>query len=678
MVDSKNNAQDLTVIHPTTAGYNATGDQYTYNSGDTWWPVWGDAQTGQNDTYISPYLLRFVKSNNNASILNANSTFFGTGIGSWTVFYAVDVEDFVNYPFTFSDAPSNGQFAENTHWYYLKLNDRYLSYNDETENYNYKGSNNKEQTFVYSYASNPLTYGCFWAFVKEGDDLKIYNAATGTSKVLSSNGSDERDFYPTMMTPGTEGYTDVWHYKDAQDITKFYLFLQGTKNKDEELYANDANKLNCYGTSGGGNPKEYLTFSTGAGAWSYFTVEEVDVQAVITSVKEQQKATTGAVGTLVETDYKNFTDEINKNTMEGLVNALKIRDLTGNTIPLISTQYYRLQNVYRTTDNGNTGRYMLGATADGLTSEKMDLTNASLLWKIEKTNEENESAVKLYHANAQKMSGAIPTNIGGKGVALSDDGAEYTMTKLGTAQYGFKIGSNYMVQFADNQIGSWNQASSNSDHAWYIMPATSIEVEVTSVGYATIKYPFAVQLPSEDYSIKAYTGTINDSKDELILNEVENRLIPANTPVVLVSTSAQSDQTSKTYTLNIVADDTTPSISENALSGSLLSTNITTEDYILSTFNDIVGFYKLEANGALAANKAYISGNTINPTSVQGVRGFTLSFDDNNGTTTNIEDSTIAPTEEAEEYYDLQGRRVLNPTKGIYVTKSGKKVLRLK
>ena len=30
---------------------------------------------------------------------------------------------------------------------------------------------------------------------------------------------------------------------------------------------------------------------------------------------------------------------------------------------------------------------------------------------------------------------------------------------------------------------------------------------------------------------------------------------------------------------------------------------------------------------------------------------------------------------ENEEYYDLQGRRVKNPTKGIYITKSGKKVL---
>lgn len=54
---------------------------------------------------------------------------------------------------------------------------------------------------------------------------------------------------------------------------------------------------------------------------------------------------------------------------------------------------------------------------------------------------------------------------------------------------------------------------------------------------------------------------------------------------------------------------------------------------------------------------------------MSGVRSITIG-----GPTTGIED-TVTEGVTAEEYYDLQGRRVLNPVKGIYVTKSGKKVI---
>ena len=48
-----------------------------------------------------------------------------------------------------------------------------------------------------------------------------------------------------------------------------------------------------------------------------------------------------------------------------------------------------------------------------------------------------------------------------------------------------------------------------------------------------------------------------------------------------------------------------------------------------------------------------------------------------NGGTSSIDQPSLSPTTEDEEYYDLQGRRVKNPTRGIYITKSGKKVLLL-
>ena len=79
-----------------------------------------------------------------------------------------------------------------------------------------------------------------------------------------------------------------------------------------------------------------------------------------------------------------------------------------------------------------------------------------------------------------------------------------------------------------------------------------------------------------------------------------------------------------------------------------------------------VGFYQMnEEDRTLSSNKAYL----VLPASASHVRSITIG-----GPTTGIED-TVAEDAQAEEYYDLQGRRVKNPTKGIYVTKSGKKVL---
>lgn len=655
---------DLTTEKSQAIPLTAVNPSGNFAPADTYYPAWDTPASGQYT-----YLVRFVTADEKNFFNVNNSALFGpnTGTGSWTAFYVLDPEKEVvinPYPFTLSDVPTADGFAENTHWYYLKLNGRYLSYNDVLENYNYKQTNYKEQKYVYSYGSKPLTYGCFWAFVKDGEDLKIYNAATGVSMVLASDGSAERDYYPTMMASNTEGYTDSWHYKVAKNGTNFYLFLQGTKNTNNELYANNANKLNCYAgdmtSATGGNPKNYLTFSIGDGDWSYFSVEPVEnIETLIEETRNNQAALTGAVGTLVSESYADFTAALNKGTIEGLVEALKIRDLTGQTVQLEPNKFYRLQNVYRTNDNGNTGKYMLGANAEGLCAEKMEDTNASLLWKIE-VNAENESSVKLYHANAQKKANAIPTNKGGKGVTLSEDGAEYTMIKWSAAQYGFQIGDNYMVQFNDNLIGSWNEGGQGSDHAWYIMPAEDIKLNISDAGYATVNYPFAVQLPEK---LTAYTGTANAEKSKFMLEEVPGGAVPANTPVVIEGAKG-------TYPLVIDYENAEEPIIRD-LSGSLLPIEITSEDYILAKNKEnVVGFYKTTDGGTLAQNKAYIKSTPA----IQAVRGFGFSTEGDG--TTGIE-NTVTETEN-EEYYDLQGLRVMNPTKGIYVTKSGKKVLFVK
>ena len=531
------------------------------------------------------------------------------------------------YPFLLSDAPKDGQFAEKTYWYFLKLNNKYATYKE--------GSTSIPLT-----STNPVNYGSFWAFVENGDGtLTIYNAATGTSKFFAAaaNPNTSGTSYPNLMEKAT-GVTTTWEYVPVSNSdTQFCLNLTGETNK----YPNDY--------AGNGS----IAFWNATGEGSTFIVEYVNLESTIAAIRTNQEAITGAVGTLASESYANFTAALDKGTMEGLVEALKIRDLTGTTVQFDPSKYYRLQNVMRggvlqINDEAGTETYKK------LTQSSMDNTNANMLWKIEQI-EGTENGVKLYHVNAGEYAGN-PGN-----TTLSKTGAEYIKVDWGAANFGFKQKgtNNYLVQLSGGGIGSWYDGGKGSDHAWYIMPAEDIELNISAAGYATVNYPFAVQLPAE---LTAYTGTANAEKSKFILEEVPDGTVPANTPVVIQGTAGP-------HTLTIDYANTAEKISSD-LSGSLLPIEIAPDDYILAQNGESVGFYKTTDGGTLAQNKAYIESTTA----IQAVRGFSFSTEGDG--TTGIE-NTVTETEN-EEYYDLQGRRVLNPTKGIYVTKSGKKVLFVK
>lgn len=174
--------------------------------------------------------------------------------------------------------------------------------------------------------------------------------------------------------------------------------------------------------------------------------------------------------------------------------------------------------------------------------------------------------------------------------------------------------------------------------------------------YATIAAPVALNIPS---GVKAYTAKVNG--DKATLTEISGDVIPAGVAAVIKKTGAESS-----YEFTFAP----AGVSENEsdLQGVYATYNVPTDTkaYVLANKEKGIGFYLLNAEDrTLAANKAYL----VAPAEASGIKAFTFDF----GGTTGIDNPETAV--EAEEYYDLQGRRVMNPTKGIYVTKSGKKVL---
>lgn len=572
----------------------------------------------------------------------------GSNDAATFIFYKVTETEASEFPFVLSDAPTSSSFAENTYWYYLTLRKLYATHFD-----------NEENIPLTSY--NPVKYGSFWAFVKtESGAIEIYNAATGPKKVLASdapevNGTTGGDKTTPIMIDKEElgTKTGAWSIKVGDDNT-FYLKREG---QTEDYYLNERSGTLAFWSNSASKDD----------GGSQFRVSLVDIPAVIKSTREFQKAATGVVGALIGESYAEFNKALDKGTAEGLFEALKIRDITGTIIPFDPNKYYRLQNVMR--DGVLQINTQSGENYKKLSQSTMDKTNANMLWKVEMIDD-IEDGVKLYHVNAGEYAGN-PGN-----TTLSKTGAEYIKVDWGAANFGFKQKgtNNYLVQFAGGNIGSWYEPGKGSDHAWYIMPAEEIDVNITEAGYTTVNYPFAVELP-EGEDITAYFVTVIDNDpNNLMLRKVYSGHIPANTPVILKGTT-------NTYALSIVTEDKPTNISGNILKGTLLQETMGNGDIFVLSKPETkdVGFYLLNdadgANRTIPANKAYLLGEDL-PTASQGVRGFTFSFEDSNDGTTNIENEVADLSQE--EFYDLQGRRVQNPTKGIYITKSGKKVLFIK
>ena len=108
----------------------------------------------------------------------------------------------------------------------------------------------------------------------------------------------------------------------------------------------------------------------------------------------------------------------------------------------------------------------------------------------------------------------------------------------------------------------------------------------------------------------------------------------------------------------------TGDFSANSLTGTTTSITNPGNAYVLNYKAATgVGFYKLKASGTIGANKAFL-------TYPASAREFFL-FDE----TTSISEELRVKSEEfaSAVVFDLQGRRVQNPTKGLYIV-NGKKV----
>lgn len=199
-------------------------------------------------------------------------------------------------------------------------------------------------------------------------------------------------------------------------------------------------------------------------------------------------------------------------------------------------------------------------------------------------------------------------------------------------------------------ISTSNAFTASTDIAWTLNDGGDNNY------YSTLYLPYEAAVPE---GVTAYTGALDTENAKVTMEEISNGIIPANEGVLLVGNGASA-------TLSL-SSTSAANFKNNCLKGTCSNmADVTTSSYyVFGKGSAGVGFYH-PSSTTLLANRAYIE------CSDTSVKGLSLSFGD--GTTGIAATLTETPAATNAPLYDLSGRRVVKPTRGIYI-QGGKKVL---
>lgn len=563
-----------------------------------------------------------------------------------------------------STPPVTLSTPDNPTWYKLKLRNNDGNYMVYVNDENVKTGNYDAHTSHYG-ASAQTTYqalnGAYWAFVESGYGVKLYNRAakkyvTVTSKDAKATMTDQgTTFY--MQTSSAAGadfslqYENTWGYLgDHQDT--YYLGTWSHNN-----------------ASGAQN-------DDGSG-YKVIAVDESDIQLAKTYVS--------AISNVTDADglVQANTDECNKAAAATTLDELDKVDMTKN---FDCTGYYRVRNVNtevnrylssenivvstngslsewyqahrdmdrkitRTTDNDNFGSQLWQIVSNGV--GKYSLVNANTERSV---GENNTSAIEM------PINRGTNTGEGIYSIAPYKEGTPFSGYDANTM---FVISSNNTLVGAltgdGNYIGDNQGSYTDKSNYWQLVKVASVPVTIKSVGWASVAFPFAVQVPAES-GVKAYFAESADDT-RMTLSEITDGIIPANTGVLLTKDGG--------CTVNLPIVTTTTTYPDNKLACATAERDgyASKANYMLSAKTGTVGFLPSTMT-LVPANKAFLPAANITSGSGQAQM---LSFYIG-GTVTGINAATADAQNGNDVYYDLNGRRVLYPAHGIYVTGNGKKV----
>lgn len=447
---------------------------------------------------------------------------------------------------------------------------------------------------------------------------------------------------------------------DNSDNSLWYAYQTNYKNGNNLLYIHS----NEWTTDGANGNLSYWDNISGTSVrLTFYSLSDEQKEAVVAAAVSNYESLSGDfVGAKSAEVYEQLKKEP---TAENLLLFMN------STIAFDATKYYRIACVSPKANaaDGTSRTTMSIGDGDKAATEEPSQSKVNQIWQFVSTDDGIENSYKLKNLNKDLY--LNPVSAGTYRATFVDENAAGIIEILAYGNGQFRLhnkqsGDSKHCLFCENQtsegfaISGWENGAGSAS-AWRLYPVEDIEMELNSADeveyWGTGYMPFAVKAANAEI----YTAKRSDNV--LTLTEA-TKGVQATQGFIVKGTA-------ETTTLNVLYETESVATSELAtseLGGTLVGeSDIETSNYYVLSYRSGdgygVGFYHPLAN-ELLANKAYLRADNI--------QANMLRFDFG-GTTTAIGAVQGEPSADA-ALYDLSGRRVTTPVRGIYV-KGGKKVL---
>lgn len=617
------------------------------------------------ESVISSTTRNGVKGQTSVTITKPEVSYYLTLTSEPTDFVLSETNKEFNVVYSKDQVPFEFSTNENKVWYTIKFrNDANKSLIYASPSEAYIASNG---TISEEYCNNKMHYytleGALWAFVEDGYGVKLLNKQSG--KYVACASADK-----AKATFDANGTTFIVKTCSFNNNSGFSLQTPGTPKIHLGDHVSDYFGAWFDNTDGTTQNNEGSSFSITkmSDNPSLLTIGKATLKAPITGDK---------LNAFNSANLKKYETQINAATDIKGLSTIKNTIATTAFVPEADT-YYRIKNV-----NLNDTQKSYISSEDATVDTKGKLTadarirrkpaaNSLIpqIWKAVANADGN--SCQLVNANVACSMG----NYDGLGIQLSANKnvGSYSVKAVPSANFEgndgltmlqLNIGNNRINAYQGNDNDIIADYGSNHDNDkgnyWQFIKVTTVPVSISAANYATVAYPFAVKVPAES-GVKAYA--VSAVKNGVLeLSEITDGIIAANTGAILYH------EGEKQVNLQITADEATYT-GDNKLQGATAKrTGFTANDTYVLALNSVnqAAFLKSELT-TVPANKAYVLASDL-PAAEAGAPALNFGF----GEVTGI-NGVNADSNNAVEYYDLNGRRVLYPANGIFVTNTGKKV----
>lgn len=564
-----------------------------------------------------------------------------------------------NTQFTFQltegTAPFDFSTAENRSWYLMRFQNSenyYLNHeNASDENLRIESPLTSFETIY----QNQENYS--WSFEKSGYGVKAYNKEAGKYLTIATGDNQEK------LTLSDEG--SVLIVRNNNTNGGYSLQLAGNANAcfghHTGVYAGVWNNGNSYNAS--------------QSRCDFFPVEE-KANNILVSQIESLETGSNILGAVSESMKENLLSiaKSNASLRDKYFSAYQqYKSIVEGEITPNADAYYRVKSTLNTkyfstkdVQVNNTTNEFVENNASATRSEANN-NYATSLWKLIANTDNN--TYSFYNVNLDAYLGKL-TSGDQNGITMVKDqseAGEYILNRRSQVEFALTNDSHVLNAYQgapSDRLGAWDAdgLDGSGDH-WVFEEVNEIQipVSISDAKYASVAYPFATQVTGD---VKAYYASAAEN-GVLTLTEYPEGIIPANEGAILFNEGGAT-----TATLNVISTDKT--VEGNLLKPATAKRAGFTagETYVLAkNSSNEAAFLKSELT-VVPANKAYIEATDL-PTSSESQDALGFNF---GGDVTGI-NAAVAADKANTEYYDLQGRRVLYPVHGIFVTNTGKKVL---